>query len=110
MNLRSSNLTDEQQEEAHLISAILGYLAEHPQAGDTADGIAQWWILRQKVRLMVGRVNRALELLAERGILEATGSGPQRRYQLKPGVHLRVDLPEAEGPETRWASRSTETT
>jgi hypothetical protein len=48
--------------------------------------------------------------LAKRGILEATGSGPQRRYQLKAGVRLRVDLPEAEGPETRWVARSTETT
>jgi hypothetical protein len=27
--------------------AILGYLAQHPQAMDTADGIAQWWIMYQ---------------------------------------------------------------
>jgi len=29
---------------------ILAYLSEHPDAQDTLEGIAEWWILAQKIR------------------------------------------------------------
>ena len=63
--------------------SILGYLAEHPQAMDTVEGIAQWWIMRQQIRVTATTVARVLRQLAERGLLEEFGDGEQRRYRLK---------------------------
>lgn len=62
---------------------ILGYLAEHPQAMDTAEGIAEWWIMRQQIRVNVTRLTRVLRGMTERGQLEEIGTGEQRRYRLK---------------------------
>jgi Fe2+ or Zn2+ uptake regulation protein len=64
--------------------SILAYLAEHPQAMDTVEGIAQWWIMRQQIRVTATTVARVLRQLAERGLLEEFGDGEQRRYRLKP--------------------------
>jgi Fe2+ or Zn2+ uptake regulation protein len=63
--------------------SILAYLAEHPQAMDTAEGIAQWWIMRQQIRVTATTVARVLRRLAERGLVEEFGDGEQRRYRLK---------------------------
>ena len=63
--------------------SILAYLAEHPQAMDSVEGIAQWWIMRQQVRVTAKTVTRVLRGLAEKGLLEEFGEGEQRRYRLK---------------------------
>ncbi len=63
--------------------SILAYLAEHPQAMDTVEGIAQWWIMRQQVRVNVTTLARVLQGLADKGLLEQIGDGEQRRYRLK---------------------------
>jgi hypothetical protein len=73
---------DEQQREAAVAEAILAYLAAHPQATDTLEGIAEWWLLRQRVREEVGRVARVLRRLADDGLLEQVGTGPACRYRL----------------------------
>jgi Fic family protein len=62
---------------------ILAYLAEHPQAMDTAEGVADWWLMREQVRVSTATVTRALRRLVERGLLEEFGEGEQRRYRLK---------------------------
>lgn len=64
--------------------AILGYLAEHPNASDTLEGIAAWWIQQDRIRLGVERVARALEWLRERGLVEERQEGGLRRYRLGP--------------------------
>ena len=69
--------------DAEVAEAILGYLAEHPQASDTAQGIAQWWIIRQQARVSATAVSRALRELTEKGLLEEICDGTQRRYCLK---------------------------
>jgi hypothetical protein len=68
-------------EERELGTLVLGYLEEHPQAMETLEGIAQWWIERQRIRVNVEALSRALEDLTERGKLEAVGTGPNRRYR-----------------------------
>ncbi len=72
----------EQQREAAVAEAILAYLDEHPQAMDTLEGIAEWWLLRQRVREEVGRGARVLRRLADDGLLEEVGTGPACRYRL----------------------------
>ncbi len=65
-----------------LAQLILGYLAEHPRAMDTVEGIAEWWVLRQQARLALHSVACALRQLTECGVLEQVGTGPASRYRL----------------------------
>jgi hypothetical protein len=69
--------------DARLADAVLAYLAEHPDAMDTVDGVAEWWVMRQRVRGDVEAVARVLHALAERGVLEEIGEGAGRRYRLR---------------------------
>jgi hypothetical protein len=76
------NALDESQTARHLTRMILDYLAEHPQAMDTVEGIAEWWVRRQEVRSLVGSVTRIVHRLTEEGILEQIGNGPHSRFRL----------------------------
>lgn len=62
--------------------AILAYLAEHPEAMDTPEGIAGWWLKRQQIRASVPTIARVLHDLTESGVLEELGTGETRRYRL----------------------------
>ncbi len=48
---------------------ILLYLANHPNASDSAEGIAAWWLARQRYDESVMRVQRALDELEARGLV-----------------------------------------
>ena len=63
--------------------SILAYLAEHPQAMDSVEGIAQWWIMRQQVRVNVMKLTQVLRQLVESGLVEEIGEREQRRYRLR---------------------------
>lgn len=65
-----------------LANAVLAYLAECPNAMDTAAGVAEWWLARQQVRVHVEAITKVLNVLVQRGELEAI-EGEQRRYRLK---------------------------
>jgi hypothetical protein len=69
--------------DAELEDAVLQYVAEHPQAMDTLVGIAEWWIMRRQVRVDVEALQRVLERLIQKGLLEKSESGEQTRYHLK---------------------------
>jgi Fe2+ or Zn2+ uptake regulation protein len=69
--------------DAQVAEAVLAYLVEHPDAMDTAGGVAEWWVMRQRVRGDVETVSRVLRALVERGVLEEIGEGAQRRYRIK---------------------------
>jgi Fe2+ or Zn2+ uptake regulation protein len=72
----------EDQYEAELANAVMGYLAQHPHAMDTVEGIAEWWVTpKTKVDLEVMR--KVLDALTERGLLERIGSGDRSHYRLK---------------------------
>ncbi len=63
--------------------AVLSYLAEHPHAMDTLDGIAEWWIEREHIRVEVLAVARAVHRLVDRGLVQRV-EGPDRvMYRLK---------------------------
>jgi hypothetical protein len=72
-----------EQLDQELADAVLAYLAEHPAAMDTVEGIAEWWLMRQRVRVVVEQVERVLDRQAEDGVLEVVGAGPSRRYRLR---------------------------
>ena len=80
---KPSKQAERRWREDDIADIILGYLAEHPQASDTLKGIAEWWIMRQQVRVEVETLKSVLRELIESGVLEASGNGDSRRYALK---------------------------
>lgn len=75
-------MTDTQRD-VDLEEAILDYLREHPDAMETREGIAAWWVMRRVVRAEVEAITRVLHALTERGVLEEIGTMTQCRYRLK---------------------------
>jgi hypothetical protein len=66
--------------------AILRYLLCHPDAGDTREGIASWWLRKQRIEEEVPRVIRALELLETCGfIVQRTGPDFLPHFRVNPG-------------------------
>lgn len=62
---------------------ILAYLAEHPDARDTLEGVVQWWLLDRKIRYQTGLVREALTELVDKGlILENTDRDSRAHYRI----------------------------
>lgn len=61
--MAGANLTEE-------LAAILAYLSANPQAADTLEGIAVWWIPRSMQPVRYDRLEAALEQLVVQGILQ----------------------------------------
>jgi hypothetical protein len=72
----------EDRYEVELANAVMEYLARNPQAMDTVEGIAEWWVTPEtKVDLRVMR--RVLDRLAGRGMLEKIGGENRSHYRLR---------------------------
>ena len=54
---------------------ILDYLARHPDAQDTIDGILHWWVLESCIRKWTHTIGEAVAQLVERGFLQEKTSG-----------------------------------
>ena len=68
------------QEIAH---EILAYLAENPDAQDTLQGIAEWWLLQRRIQHHLAQVGEAIQSLVSVGFLiEHSGSYSDARYQV----------------------------
>ncbi len=74
---------DERRHEEELADIVLGYLAEHPAASDTLEGIAEWWIMRQQTRVEVTTLAKVLRRLTESSLLEKIEGGDSPRYRLR---------------------------
>lgn len=76
---------------------ILGYLENHPEAKDTLDGIAEWWLPHRRHERSA--VERAVALLLSHGaIIETRRRGLPPYYQANrrapPDVAARLERPE----------------
>lgn len=74
---------DVRRRKDELAKAILHYVAEHPDAQDTAEGIASFWIMRQEVKEEVQDVLSVLKQLTQSGQLEEIKRGGRVFYRLK---------------------------
>ena len=57
---------------------ILAYLAENPDAEDTVEGIAQWWLLEQRIQRTHAEVKATLDKLVARNLV-VVHQGPDGR-------------------------------
>jgi len=63
---------------------ILGYLAENPMAQDTFEGIAEWWLLSQRIEQATHMVRSALDqLVLERKVCVHRGADGRIHYRLQ---------------------------
>ena len=70
--------------EKALEQQILKYLAAHPQACDTVEGVAKWWVMSQQVAETVLAVRGALGRLKQKGLVEEHRSADgQTLYKVK---------------------------
>lgn len=51
-------------------TAVLAYLDRHPNAADTLDGIANWWLPQQRYITAQVRIQAVLQKLVSRGVLQ----------------------------------------
>jgi hypothetical protein len=64
---------------------ILDYLARHPQAQDTLDGILHWWVLDSCVKRWAPKIAETVAKLVEQGFLEEKPSPDgQTFYHVSP--------------------------
>jgi hypothetical protein len=64
---------------------VLGYLCSHPDAKDTAVGVAEWWLRDQGIEVDKETVRVALEyLVKQRWIVSTAGHSGSQIYGLNP--------------------------
>jgi hypothetical protein len=68
--------------EQALRARVLEYLKQHPQAMDTLDGIAEWWVPRQGESIDRRELRTVLGSLAAEGLLEEIHSSSTTRFSL----------------------------
>lgn len=62
---------------------ILAYLCDNPDAGDTFDGIVEWWLLHQRIKFETRNISEAVrKLVAEGLLLEDEGSDSRVTYRI----------------------------
>jgi len=59
---------------------ILAYMAENPDAQDTLEGIAGWWLSGRDVKSNTALVEEALTELVDRGLILARRCKDARAY------------------------------
>ncbi len=72
-------------DEPEIERAVLAYLAERPDAMDTFDGIALWWVRMRHLRFELEALQAVLDRLIDQGVLERVelrADGPML-YRLK---------------------------
>jgi Fe2+ or Zn2+ uptake regulation protein len=71
--------------EAEWASAVMEYLARHPQAMDTVEGVAEWWLPQMHLPADLAGMRRVLDELAEQGLLERVAAEEHVHYRLRKG-------------------------
>ena len=71
--------------EEKLRGEILEYLARHPRAKDTIEGIVEWWLLEQRIVNAMRDVQQVLDqLVAEKLVLRQQGPDGTVHYSANP--------------------------
>jgi hypothetical protein len=77
--VRNTPVIKEKNQIAH---DILVYLSKHPDAQDTLEGIAEWWLLEQVITYHMAAVKEVLAELVDRElVLEIKSADSRIRYR-----------------------------
>jgi DNA-binding PadR family transcriptional regulator len=63
------NMYVDQKERREIFYNILAYLSDNPDAGDTLDGIVEWWLLDQRIKFETRNVFDAVSQLVSDGLV-----------------------------------------
>jgi len=76
--------------EPQIANDILGYLIAHPDAQDTLQGIAEWWLLEQRITEQTALVSEALAVLVKEGLVIERRSEARSYYKLNKRKRKRI--------------------
>jgi hypothetical protein len=78
-------------EKTQVTREILAYLAEHPDAADTLEGIAEWWLLEQQIKCSMTHVQGAVdELVADGLLIKRSSEGLPAYFCLNAGKSEKI--------------------
>jgi hypothetical protein len=88
MMLEERMKSDPNREQREACYHILAYLVDNPDAGDTFEGIVEWWLLHQRIKFETRTVSAAVaKLVAEGLIVEEKGSDSRVIYRVRRDAH-----------------------
>jgi hypothetical protein len=70
----------EQSPLSELARDLLAYLAEHPAARDTLEGLVEWWLLERRLKIAIIEVEEAVEDLVVQGWLARSRTADGRDH------------------------------
>jgi hypothetical protein len=97
--VKGRRLKERSGKDADIAHEILAYLADHPHAQDTLEGIVQWWLLEQEILRSTSKVQIALaELISQGLVLEREGRDLRTHYRInrRKSAAIRALLKERE--------------
>jgi hypothetical protein len=59
---------------------IIDYLSKHPDAGDTLEGIAKWWLGLERIDESVEDVSKVIEDLIKSGLIKKEDLRGRKAY------------------------------
>ena len=62
-------MKQESDADLEIARAVLRYLQDQPDAKDTLQGIAQWWILRECAERKISEVEEGISVLLAKGLI-----------------------------------------
>jgi len=82
MNAAKANQDTERDETKirNVAREIEEYFDSHPEAGDTLEGISDWWVSRQRLRDERSLIRAALAHLVTEGVLQKRHHGGREIY------------------------------
>lgn len=88
-------------ERSALADEVLDYLSHHPGAQDTLEGIAEWWLLQQRIDRAIAEVETALSDLVKKNFLVARqGRDGRMHYRLNRAMEKEIRRRLKDAPKT----------
>ena len=87
-------------DKSQIARQVLSYLYENVEAQDTFEGIVEWWLLEQRIKLRAAEVREALdELTAKKLLVVSAGRDSRTRYRInrRKAEAIRAMLEESKG-------------